>query len=112
MPLLISQVTYSILGFLDKNRDTLRAEWMTALMSSKNRFVAVLFTQEEIKEDEKAEPAFKTLSRGGGGRKAGSKIPTIGAQFNVNFKMLLIYLSIASFNFYLFHFSLSLCFDY
>jgi len=76
-------VTYSIDGFLDKNRDTLRAEWMTALMSSKSRFIATLFTTEEVKEDDDAQPAFKTMSRGGGGRRGGSKIPTVGAQFSV-----------------------------
>jgi len=86
------RVTYTIAAFLDKNRDTLRAEWMTALMSSKNRFVASLFTMED-KDDDKDGSSFKTVSRGAGGRRAGSKIPTVGAQFNVSLTGLVTLLS-------------------
>ena len=77
------KVTYTIAAFLDKNRDTLRAEWMTALMGSKNRFVASLFIAEESKDDGIDPGGLKTISRGGGGRRGGSKTPTVGAQFNV-----------------------------
>lgn len=80
------KVTYTITAFLDKNRDTLRAEWMTALMSSKNRFVSSLFAAEEVKEEDPT--GMKTVSRGGGGRRGGSKIPTVGSQFNVWRKIL------------------------
>jgi myosin heavy subunit len=66
---------------------------MTALMSSKNRFVASLFVAEELKDDEKDPSAFKTVSRGGGGRRGGSKIPTVGAQFNVSLTGLMALLS-------------------
>lgn len=86
------RVTYTITAFLDKNRDTLRAEWMTALTSSKNRFVASLFTLEENKEEDK-DGKYSTLSRGAGGRRAGSKIPTVGAQFNVSLTGLMSLLS-------------------
>ena len=81
-------VTYNVNGFLEKNRDTLRYEWMTVLNASKNQFIASLFSLEAEKTDEDEEDyqSKQTLSRkAGGGRRAGSKIPTVGAQFNVRF---------------------------
>jgi len=88
------KVTYVVASFLDKNRDTLRAEWMTALQSSKNRFVATLFAPEDSNASSSDDlTAHKTLSRGGGGRRGGSKVPTVSSQFHSSLIGLLALLS-------------------
>ena len=70
-------VTYTISNFLDKNRDSLRQELMDTLASSRKPFIVQLFKAEGIEDTKET-----TMSRGAGGRRAGSKIPTVVSQFH------------------------------
>ena len=79
-------VTYNIHGFLDKNRDTLRQEIMDTLATSKKTFVAALFSTDTHTSDDHAQ---LTLSRSFGGRRPGSKVPTIISQFHQSLTELL-----------------------
>ena len=70
-------VIYTIHNFLDKNRDSLRQELMDTLAASKKPFLVSLFKAETIDETKES-----TMSRGAGGRRTGSKIPTVVSQFH------------------------------
>ena len=70
-------VTYIITGFLDKNRDSLRQEVMDTLSQSRKPFVAKMFKAEPVDDTNQM-----SLSRQAGGRRAGSKLPTVVSQFH------------------------------
>jgi myosin heavy subunit len=88
-------VTYQVEGFLEKNRDTLRADMLDLLKDSKNPLIAELFKPvEENASSGSSSPSSPvspsspggTLGRSGSlgrGFSKGSKVPTIGAQFYV-----------------------------
>jgi myosin X len=70
-------VAYTIFNFLDKNRDSLRQEVMDTLAASRKPFLAGLFKADVVDDSKET-----TMSRGAGGRRTGSKIPTVVSQFH------------------------------
>ena len=71
------QVWYNVEGFLDKNRDALRADVLELLCSSEVPLVAEMSTQLRAQHD-----ANKTLPRGANGRFVTMKprTPTVAAR--------------------------------
>uniref|UniRef100_A0A2A4K5C9 Unconventional myosin-XV n=1 Tax=Heliothis virescens TaxID=7102 RepID=A0A2A4K5C9_HELVI len=80
------QVWYNVEGFLDKNRDALRADVLELLCSSEVPLVAEMSTQLRAQHD-----ANKTLPRGANGRFVTMKprTPTVAARFSDSLHQLL-----------------------
>ncbi|KAG7302890.1 hypothetical protein JYU34_012876 [Plutella xylostella] len=80
------QVWYNVEGFLDKNRDALRADVLELLCSSEVPLVAEMSTQLRVQHD-----ANKTLPRGANGRFVTMKprTPTVAARFSDSLYQLL-----------------------
>ncbi|XP_026324836.1 unconventional myosin-XV isoform X2 [Hyposmocoma kahamanoa] len=80
------QVWYNVEGFLDKNRDALRADVLELLCSSEVPLVAEMSTQLRIQHD-----SNKTLPRGANGRFVTMKprTPTVAARFSDSLHQLL-----------------------
>ncbi|XP_059051494.1 unconventional myosin-XV [Achroia grisella] len=80
------QVWYNVEGFLDKNRDALRADVLELLCSSEVPLVAEMSTQLRAQHD-----ANKTLPRGANGRFVIMKprTPTVAARFSDSLHQLL-----------------------
>ncbi|OWR53588.1 myosin xv [Danaus plexippus plexippus] len=80
------QVWYNVEGFLDKNRDALRADVLELLCSSDVPLVAEMSTQLRAQHD-----ANKTLPRGANGRFVTMKprTPTVAARFSDSLHQLL-----------------------
>eukprot|EP00618_Florenciella_parvula_P035440 CAMPEP_0119501392 /NCGR_PEP_ID=MMETSP1344-20130328/23229_1 /TAXON_ID=236787 /ORGANISM="Florenciella parvula, Strain CCMP2471" /LENGTH=1132 /DNA_ID=CAMNT_0007537549 /DNA_START=84 /DNA_END=3478 /DNA_ORIENTATION=- len=82
-------VYYNITNFLEKNKDQLPDDLKNMVQKSSTEFVANL-----IKDGEAPAEKTKVRSRGGGGKKSGSK--TLGAQFKSSLNSLMTTLNAAS----------------
>jgi len=76
-------VIYQITGFLDKNKDPLRADVTEVLQNSRSQFIQTLF---QPSEEEPGSPVSPTMSEGAGtlvrGANKSKRKPSTGYQFN------------------------------